>query len=68
MRATDHLEDLVVDGKIILNVILKKKETEWGPVTECCELGNEILGAIKLGEYRGQLSHKQLYKDSVSYV
>jgi len=33
-----------MDGRI-LNLILKK-QAEWGPVTECFEIGNETLGSI----------------------
>jgi len=29
MRETDHLEDLCVDGRIILNCILKKWDGDW---------------------------------------
>jgi hypothetical protein len=35
-----------MDVRIILNLILKKQEAEWGPVTECFEIGNETLGSI----------------------
>jgi hypothetical protein len=35
-----------MDRRIIINLILKKQEAEWGSVMECLEIGNESLGSI----------------------
>ena len=56
----DHLEDPVVDGRIILNWILKKWDRAWtgsiwlkiGTGGGLCECGNEPSGSIKCGEFR----------------
>jgi hypothetical protein len=55
-----RLEDLGVDGKIILEWILGKRweDVNWMHVSEqepgvgCCEHGNEPSGSIKGGEFR----------------
>jgi hypothetical protein len=54
------VEDLVVDGRIILKWMLKKWDGEawtgllWlriGQVAGACECGNEPLSSIKCGEF-----------------
>jgi hypothetical protein len=56
----NHLEDLGVDGRIILECILRKQgEKVWtrclwfriGLVADSCELGNEPSGYIKGGKF-----------------
>ena len=56
----DHLKDLSVDGRMILQCVCKKG-VEWrgvdrsglgqGLVTGRCEYGNESSGYIKCGEF-----------------
>ena len=59
----NHLEDLNVDGRIILKYTFKKWEggMDWiglsvyGEVAGCCESGNERLGSIKYAEFLAYL-------------
>jgi len=53
------LEDLGVDGRIILNFVFKKWDgsmeytavaRNWAEVVVACECGNELSGSIKCGE------------------
>jgi hypothetical protein len=74
LRGGDHLEDLGVDGRIILRWIVRKWGEKvwteciwlrWGPVAGCCEHGNELSGSIKGGKFLDQLSNCYLQeKDS----
>jgi hypothetical protein len=59
LRERDYLEDLSIDGKIMLEWIFKKWNWEkwceftWlriGQLTVSCECGNKSSGTIKLGE------------------
>jgi len=56
----DHLKDLDVRRRIILEWILEKlvgrcgldsSGSGYGPVAGCCEYGNEPPGSIKGGEF-----------------
>jgi len=58
LRQTDHLEDLDVDGKIILKRIFKKRNGAWIGLIwfrvgrerereDSCECGNDVSGSIK---------------------
>jgi len=52
LRGSDHLEDLGVDGRIILKWIFKNLDggLDWidlAQVAGSCECGNESLGSIK---------------------
>ena len=60
LRERDHLEDLGVDGRIILRWIFRKWDVGvWtgssyftiGTVVGTCECGNEPLGSIKCGKF-----------------
>jgi hypothetical protein len=60
VRKGDHLKDLGVDGRIILNWIFKNWGGEawtglvWlrlGTRVGGCECGNELSGCIKCGEF-----------------
>jgi len=60
----DHLEDLGVDGKIILKCIFKKWDgrheldcsDSWeGKVAGALECWNELSGSIKCGEFLNSL-------------
>jgi len=60
MKERGLLEDLSVDGKIILKWILEKEDERSrigftsrriGKVACCCERGNEPSGSIKCGEF-----------------
>jgi hypothetical protein len=55
-----HLEDIGIDGKLILKWILRKWDgwvltgfmcLRQGPVESCCEHGNAYFGSIKIGEF-----------------
>jgi len=59
-RERDHLEDLCVDGRIILRWILRKYDVEawigliWlriGQVVCTCKCSNEPSGSTKRGEF-----------------
>jgi len=59
LRERDYLEDLSINGRIIIKWIFKKWEWEklseltWlriGQVTVSCECGNKSSGTIKFGE------------------
>ena len=59
-REGEHLEDLGIDGRIILKCIFNKWVWEaWirlirlriGQVVGSCECNNECLGSIKWGEF-----------------
>jgi hypothetical protein len=52
LRGSDHLEDLVIDGGIILKWIFKKLDVgmDWIDMAQLagsCECANESLGSIK---------------------
>jgi hypothetical protein len=53
MKRRDHLKDLGVDGRIILEWILVRScdldasRSGEGSVADSCEHGNELLGYIK---------------------
>ena len=58
LKSRDHLEDLSIDGGIILKFIFKKWDGEhgldWygsgqGQVAGTCECGNELTHSIKCG-------------------
>ena len=60
LREVDHLEDLGVDGRIILSWIFKKWDvrtcigSSWrrtGTGGGCCKCGNEPLGFTPYGEF-----------------
>jgi hypothetical protein len=63
LTGRDHAEDLRVDGKIILELILDKyggrceldAAGSWqGPAASCCEHDNRPSGSIKGGELHDQ--------------
>jgi hypothetical protein len=65
LKGRDHMEDIGIDVKIILEWILWKYDGKlWtdssgsgqGPVAGSCEDGNKLLDSIKGGEFLGQLS------------
>jgi hypothetical protein len=69
-----HSEDLDVDVKIILELILDRmgryelaaSGSGQGPVASCCEHGNEPSGSVKCVEFLEQLNdHQRHNKDSV---
>jgi hypothetical protein len=56
LKGRDHSEDLGVDGRVILELILGKRSGRCGmdaygsgyePVADSCEHGNEPSGSIK---------------------
>jgi hypothetical protein len=56
----NHLEDLGVDGRIILELIFKKCNwgrgldwagSEFGQMAGSCEFGNKHSGSMKCGEF-----------------
>jgi hypothetical protein len=59
MSERNHLEDLGVDGRVILKWVLKKQGGAWtrliwvriGQVMGCCKCGNEPSSSIKCGEF-----------------
>jgi hypothetical protein len=60
MRERDHLEDRVIDGRIILKWIFRKLDggactglirLRIGRGGSTCECGNELLVSIKCGEF-----------------
>ena len=60
MRERDHLEDLGIEGRIILIYIFRTWEREQelasfgtgqGQVVGSCECGDELLGSIKCREF-----------------
>jgi hypothetical protein len=56
LKVRNHLEDLVVDGKIILECVLGKEDGKvwasvWGPVAGFFEHGNEPSGSVGGGEF-----------------
>jgi hypothetical protein len=64
MRKRDHLEDLGLDGRIILKRIFRKWNGEaWaelsgsgqGEVVGACQCANGTYGSIKLKEFLGKL-------------
>ena len=65
---TDHLEDLGVDGNLILTRIFKKcgghgmdcSDSRQGQVPGACECGNEPSGYVKCGEFLDWLTTRQL--------
>jgi len=66
LKERDHLEDHIVDGRIMLKWILKKYDgtglDKSGSVQEyvagCCKQSNEPLGPIK---YTGKLSNCEIF-------
>jgi hypothetical protein len=57
-RERDHLENLGVDGRIILESMLRKSVGSWrlhwsgpeeGQLASSCKRGNELSGSIKCG-------------------
>jgi hypothetical protein len=58
MTGRDHVEDLGIDGRIILQCILGEYVLDstgsgWGSVAGSCEHGNEPSGSIKGGKFLG---------------
>jgi hypothetical protein len=59
LKERDHLEDLGMDGRIILRMIFRKWDRVWieliwfrkGQVAGTCKRGNETLGCIKCGDF-----------------
>jgi hypothetical protein len=60
LRETDHLEDLGVNGRVILRWIIRKWDVghglNWsgsgqGQVAGTCNCGNEHSGSIKCGKF-----------------
>jgi hypothetical protein len=75
-KGIDHLEDLDVNGRIMLKRILKRDMSLWtgSPIPEeCavvryCEHDNETWGSTEAGKFLDQLSDYQfLRKDSASW-
>jgi hypothetical protein len=72
LKGREHLEDLGVDGRIILEWVLEGHKvgrcglaasgSGCGPVAGCCERGNEPSISIKGRESLEQLSDCQLLK------
>jgi hypothetical protein len=59
LKEEDLLEDLCVDGRIILKLVFEKWDgdmdrtnlaPDWDMSMGCCECGNEPSGFIKCGE------------------
>jgi hypothetical protein len=64
LKEGDHLEDLDVDWRIIVNLSQRRSVGECGRdlsgsakglVEGCCEHGNEPSGSIKCADFLGQL-------------
>ena len=59
LRERGHLEDVGLDGEIVLKWVLKRNVghelycsgSGLGQVASCCECGNELLCSIKCGEF-----------------
>jgi hypothetical protein len=62
-----HLEDLGVDGRIILKLkyhvmyLASLMRLRTGIIGGCCDQGNISLGSIKCGELLDRLSHTVTY-------
>jgi hypothetical protein len=58
IEARDHLEDLGVDGRVLLKVIFETYFVDWmyllldmGPVTQSCEDSSEHSGPVNGGRF-----------------
>jgi hypothetical protein len=70
-QETDHLENLGIDGRIILKFMFKRLDGKqgldcsgsgWGQMASSYECGNEDQGSIKCGEILDELRTYQLLK------
>jgi len=70
-QETDHLENLGIDGRIILKFMFKRLDGKqgldcygsgWGQMASSYECGNEDQGSIKCGEILDELGTYQLLK------
>ena len=76
LKVRNHLEDLVVDGRIILKLILKWDGRSWtglvwlriGAGGGFCEYGIEPSGFKIFGEFLEYLWTRYLLKKSVTYL
>jgi hypothetical protein len=75
MKNRDNKEDFEVDGGIILNWMLEKKDWRmwtgfiWLRIdinVGCCDHGNEPSGYVKYWEYRMRLRNYRILKDDLS--